>query len=885
MSDDLPRSAARAPWPLTGRDAELAAIEHARATEGCRAVVLTAAAGVGKSRLAREVARRAADRDHALVEWVQATRSAAAVPLAAVAGLVPEDARGDDDALQLLRRSAQTLLERAQRRPVLVVVDDAQQLDPASAAFVLHLATTGAAFVLATVAAGEVVPDAITALWKEGHAERIDLDTLDDRDVRALVERALADPVEEAALRWVIEVARGNALYVYELVHGAVASGALAHEHGFWRLTGTPSATSSLIELVDRRLGGDGEREAIELLALGEPLRVTEMIALAGEDALLDAEARGLLATSGEDIRLAHPLYGEAVRLRLPPLRARRLRLRVAEALASRSGVGSDEALRIARLRLEAGADLAPELALEAAHAANDAGDPDLGAELARRALDHGIGLPAALVLARAHTMRNRHEQAEAVLGPAEPLAATAAAGNRVLAGEYVKQRANVLQWGLHRPQDVAALTGRAVAWSTERGWTKLLGRVRSTYGTPGAGVGDAAAAAAISADDRVAVESRRAAAALHALSLFVRGNGDEGAAAAWAGRPPVPLRDLGDAGMLSVLSLVTVEAFHRLDDVQAYAMSGLREGVRSEDRAGAGLSALTLARLALLRGAAHDATHWLAEADVHLRRDDPFGGRLQVEALRVGVYVATGAFEDAQTSLVALHTLAADHEPLAVRRASVARAEGLALRLRNDADAARALLDGAARFADELPGPAAGLAYEALRAGGHATAAPMLVALNERCASRAVAAYAAHASARAASDGEALAAVAAELAALGARRYAVEAASDAAAVHLADGRQDSARRAAATARELHLGEQGLDLPPIDGLDVVAIALTRREAQLVALAADGLTNADIADRLVLSVRTVETHLYRAMHKLGVSRRRDLRSPSADGPPR
>jgi DNA-binding CsgD family transcriptional regulator len=31
----------------------------------------------------------------------------------------------------------------------------------------------------------------------------------------------------------------------------------------------------------------------------------------------------------------------------------------------------------------------------------------------------------------------------------------------------------------------------------------------------------------------------------------------------------------------------------------------------------------------------------------------------------------------------------------------------------------------------------------------------------------------------------------------------------------------------------------------------------------------------MAERLVLSVRTVESHLYRAMHKLGVSDRHDL----------
>jgi DNA-binding CsgD family transcriptional regulator len=51
--------------------------------------------------------------------------------------------------------------------------------------------------------------------------------------------------------------------------------------------------------------------------------------------------------------------------------------------------------------------------------------------------------------------------------------------------------------------------------------------------------------------------------------------------------------------------------------------------------------------------------------------------------------------------------------------------------------------------------------------------------------------------------------------------------------------------------------------------------LSAREAEVVALVADGLTNRQIADRFVLSERTVESHVRNALLKLGLSRRAQL----------
>ena len=56
---------------------------------------------------------------------------------------------------------------------------------------------------------------------------------------------------------------------------------------------------------------------------------------------------------------------------------------------------------------------------------------------------------------------------------------------------------------------------------------------------------------------------------------------------------------------------------------------------------------------------------------------------------------------------------------------------------------------------------------------------------------------------------------------------------------------------------------------------VIRDRLTAQEMQIARLAADGLSNRDIGDRLYLSHRTVSTHLYRIFPKLGVSGRGDL----------
>jgi DNA-binding NarL/FixJ family response regulator len=51
--------------------------------------------------------------------------------------------------------------------------------------------------------------------------------------------------------------------------------------------------------------------------------------------------------------------------------------------------------------------------------------------------------------------------------------------------------------------------------------------------------------------------------------------------------------------------------------------------------------------------------------------------------------------------------------------------------------------------------------------------------------------------------------------------------------------------------------------------------LTAQELQIARLAAQGLSNRQIGQRLFLSHRTISTHLYRAFPKLGITSRAEL----------
>jgi DNA-binding CsgD family transcriptional regulator len=869
---------------LVARRQELSVVVGALRDPGCRGAVIHGAPGVGKTRLARAALEEAAA-GGAAAHWVRATASAASIPLAAVVDLLPDHADAADP-LRLFQASAAVLRERAAGRPLVVCVDDAHLLDPSSAALLLHLSASGSASILATVRRGARPPDAVTALWKDEGARRVELGNLAEPDAAELVQRLLGGPVERVAMRWTYGLTAGNPLYLRELVAEAVESGALAQRSGLWRLLRRDPIGPALSDLLGERLDGLGPRrlELLAAVALAEPLGEA-LLDGAGDPADVDAlRARGLISVEagagGRVLRLAHPLYGEVALARVPEERLRALRVLLADAERERGGPSAG-VLRVATWLRDADAPIDVATLLAAADEAYRSRDPALAADLAARSERQGGGPAAAIALGRALGALGRHADAEAALARVEGRLPSPEA-----ALPYLFARINAIVWGLGRPADARALVARAETWWDDPAWRRRVAAMRLMVLSASGASQEAAAladelAAAPDPDPWTAgvIGTGGAIAWLHS------GRTERARAASDRAVPAPPADErLDDRGLAALIAwaLSRLDAGVAWDAVEERVTRIERAALARDDRLGAGPATGLLGHLALQRGRPATALRLLREAAAHLEDHDPRGLSVVILAQAAHAAALLGDVADARAAEAEALRRLRGREPawherprLACAAAWIAAADGEPTR------GARLLLETAAGL-DPWPVLQAHVLAEALSLGAPAgqVAAP-LAAAAARSDARLAAVAAARAQALQAREGAALAAAADDLEAIGAALAAAEALAQAAAHEAAAGRTAAARRAAARAERLLAGCEGATTPALRATRTARAGLTGREREIAGLAAAGETNAGIAERLTLSVRTVESHLYHAMTKLGV-RRRDELAAALDG---
>ena len=404
--------------PLAGRDDELATIRRALSGGSKNSgVVIVGAAGVGKTRLAREVLTRA-EAAGERTNWIVGTESARALPLGAFTALI-SDAIADP--MPNVRHLINSFVAHQRQGRILIGVDDAHLLDGLSAHVVHQLAHSRGARLVVTLRAGTKPPDAITALWKDGLLTRLDLAPLTVDAAHAMIETALGGAVDARSARRFWKLTGGNALFLHQLVKDQVAAGRMRMMAGVWMWDGDVAVSQSISDMVGRQLHELTPEVAlvVDTLSQCEPLAVNVLCDLVGRGDLESAEQMNLVTIerSGGELmaRLAHPLYGELRRAGAGEMYLSKIRGTLAQRLAKDADADSQATVRRALLALESDLPPDPQLCLQAAQYAMTLLDLDLADRFATSAAS--AGAPDALgVRAMNLFLLGRGNQAEEVL-------------------------------------------------------------------------------------------------------------------------------------------------------------------------------------------------------------------------------------------------------------------------------------------------------------------------------------------------------------------------------------------------------------------------------------------------------------------------------------
>ncbi|MBF6329080.1 helix-turn-helix transcriptional regulator [Nocardia transvalensis] len=861
-------------WPMIERGGELDALRAALTGTEFVGAVLTGDAGVGKTTLARQATAAVGGN----VRWVAGTESARSIPLGVFAHMVGVYTAHDPVTFMAAAREA--LLADGD---TIIGVDDAHLLDQLSATLLLQLAIDKAARIVCTVRSGVPVPDAVTSLWKDGHLLRIDLLPFTERQSVELVESMLGGQLEGFTANLMWESSGGNALFLRHLVEGALEAGTLRQVNGVWQLRGRAAVTSELAALLEDRVEQLPEPvlRVLELLTFCEPIDLDVLAELAGEEAVESAESRGVIRIVENShqllVRYNHPLFGEVIRRRLGIASARRLRGRLYSSLKERPIKSASDRIRLAELALDSDKSADLELFETAAEEAIGLANIPLGERFARAAVERGGGVEAADLLARALLWQGHRIEAERTLASFDPDEL-----NEVQLARWGSTRVSNLLWAMgdadhadevltlvrdkvEHPKIASTLQGLASACAVNENRLEAAFRdaeqVMETQDAPPWAVWWASFGGG--------------------LALALMGRGEAARGFAERGHEVESHIDGLNRFMSTHAEVLALTFTGELDAARRRATGYFGYSAPGQYLAW-GFSRILQGTVDVAQGRFPDGIENLEQALAALHAEGAAAWMFPARIRLAEAYSALGRAAEAAETIAEATSRGGRHsavyEPqLEIARAWQAAAEGTvtpAVRL------AIGAADAAAR-AHQHAIEAMAL-HTAARFGDHSVAG-RLADIAARIDGRLVQVQARHAVAVASNDGPGLDAAAAEFESIGVLLSAADAAAQAASAHERSGDRRRLLESAATANRLAAACGGASTPALRQ-SAQPLPLTAREREIANLVAAGLSNRQIADRLTVSVRTVEGHLYRACIKLDVTDREALAELMRGEPP-
>ncbi|MFC5928045.1 LuxR C-terminal-related transcriptional regulator [Cryobacterium melibiosiphilum] len=871
-----------------------------------RSVLIVGAPGFGKSHLADAVAELLEARGAAAMR-IRAQASSHTVAFGALTGSSTRelaDAFAGGEPITAARVFAYAVQHSSTDSPAVIIVDDAHLLDAATMTCLNQLAFEGALALLltsdpvATVRVDETDPVTIRlldALWIKGGAERIDLEPMSPAQTADLVrEFAPTETFDLITLAQLHEGSGGSRVLLRELT-ALVARGA----HGSTARDPAPRLRPAgrIVELLAHQLRSltGSQIAAMALLAHANGVEQSRAAAICNRVELRDLVQRGLVqptTAGGGDILRVNGLVGDAALASCDPAQLGDLSARLVHRLLLDRKLGmtttSAECLLIAdqwvqagtiapRLRDEWGDDVVSEVLLVASRRSSSMNHPGNAVLYAWLAGQIRPGIRSLIGHSRALAGDNRFAPARALLNDAAALVRTSDDGVQL-----VEWRLTLARVSSEGPDALAALALEAAEWfesGAMAGELAFIGLVASWQRMNWVRV--SAEGEALAQDEAADPGTRIRAACLGSLGY------------AYLGRATRALELLDWATTLNhsdgrhgatesfSAAAFSLKIFHH--ETLVRCMSGLNvhglaaqlhqrvdRAVRDRDEGEFGVLSLIAATLARYHGDTAQTVAELRRSEAHFAESDAAGWQPWVQCQLAGALARVGSVDAARVLMATVNAHVCPDEVNGNLSFEAHRA-ALALLI------ATGNIDGALALTDQLLlddggqspvmrswlvhvrvdlGESAADLIDSLQLAVDHTDAPLLLAGAQQV--------------RALADGDAVALdrASSRLDGLGAWGRAAWVSEEAALLHAEHDNRAAAALSRIQGKKLRAMAAGL--PPA-GRPVVRAprtAFTRREAEIMTLATQGRTNRDIAAALFLSVRTVESHLYKARIKLG-----------------
>ncbi|MET0773596.1 MAG: AAA family ATPase [Candidatus Limnocylindrales bacterium] len=350
---------------LVGREREVEAIDRLLDDRSgpASAIVIQGPAGIGKTRLWQLGCQHAAERATAVLV-ARPTEVEADLPLVGLLDLIdsgrprlaPDDeltaaADGPFDAMRLGRSLSAHLAALAAMGPVVVAIDDVQWLDPATdrvlRVALRHLADAPVRILVSLRDGGG--PDAPLGLDRAFAGDRctsVALGGLTVDDLDSLLRSALELRLPRPRLVELHHACAGNPLFALEIGRALVRGGG----------DRTPASLADALAETIGRLSPEARRAALFASASLHRRGDEVELALGGPIGLAEARDRGVVSLDSDRLRFGHPLLASVAYERALPSERRAAHRRLFEATKepeeralhlARGADGADEALAI----------------------------------------------------------------------------------------------------------------------------------------------------------------------------------------------------------------------------------------------------------------------------------------------------------------------------------------------------------------------------------------------------------------------------------------------------------------------------------------------------------------------------------------------------------